>query len=184
MIRLGLDLDGVIYDFIGALNDYMLEYHGITGLPVPEYWAHTKDYLDDVGHGDKYVTMWRDHVVELFSFDRPYPGAVEWVREVQNDVHLVVMTHRAKRAAPATLGFLARHGIAPNEVHHLSNHQNRKSAIMPQCDVYVDDKEENVIDFVQNTYARRIYVPRRTWNTDVVENDRVRVYDDFSAIEL
>ncbi len=58
-----------------------------------------------------------------------------------------------------------------------------KSLVQPQCDVYLDDKPENVLDLSENTKARLVCLMDRPWNQhmETVGTRVIRVYgwDDF-----
>lgn len=132
---IGLDLDGVVYDFQGTYK-YLLTQHRNVEFPEGlEWW-------DSWSSPDQYTTqedrdwVWSKGVKDfgLFRYGHIVKGAIDGVRELAKlgDVHVV--THRPQRAVRDTLAFLAYVDLPITGV---TVTQGPKSAV--GCDVYIDD---------------------------------------------
>jgi hypothetical protein len=64
-----------------------------------------------------------------------------------------------------TLAWLGLLNLPLAGVHLLTN-QEPKSLVEPQCDLYLDDKPNNVYDLRAFTHARLVCLMRRPWNVN------------------
>ena len=182
MARIGLDLDGVMYDFEGASRFLLREHFGVD-VPKPSaYWNYTKDWLADNGQPDAWEWLWTEGVRNgLFRHGHMLSGAVRAVNKLVNDGHeLVVITSRPATARVDTLMWLGFHAVAAAEVHMLGDFK-KKSSVRPYCDVYVDDSAANAGDLLKNTPGT-VLLWDRPWNqgTPVVANTEAKERFDIA----
>lgn len=174
--RVGLDLDGVVYDWVSAANNALLEGQGIADLEPHTSWGHLDQQLVD-RYGKKSAELllkwlWSDGIYLMFSTANvPYAGAGDFMRELAAKYELVVITSRPRNAAALTYGWLALHKVNAAEVHVLG-HNAKKSEIC--CDAYIEDRDVNVQDLIYNTPSH-VYCPRRDWNSVAFTPDDAEV---------
>lgn len=167
-LRIGIDLDGVCYHWERTAR-YLLRER----LPNSPYakdgplgkestsWNYIPDHVSNA----HWQWLWTEGVKEgLFRHGHIVKGAVEGLQTLAADGHdLIVITHRPKQAVRDTLQWLSYLDM-PFAGVHIMTQQERKSLAEPQCDVYVDDKPENVEDMEANTNAKLVALFDQPWN--------------------
>ena len=139
-LTLGLDLDGVCVDYLGALRTVVADQRGIdpAELPEPTQWS-----LSEWGLGrDAFVAQHQDavHNYRVFRDAEPIPGALEAVRRLSaSGVVIRVITHRCndgvdKRLTISdTLWWMSHHGLPYDEACFVRD----KTTVA--ADLYIDD---------------------------------------------
>lgn len=160
--RIGLDLDGVIYQWTNTAR-FLLEWQ--FGIEIGEsmYWDHIKEQITQ----QQWEWLWSSEKgggVErgLFRHGHCYKGSFETLKELGELGDLVIITHRPKSAILDTMDWLSFHEVRTNEIHMLYR-EEQKSSISPQCQIYVDDKAANCVDLVENTDGL-VCLWDRPWN--------------------
>lgn len=170
-MRVGLDLDGVCYDWVSAANRALEIGKGLAGLEPHLYWGHLDDQVKERlgvdGASQALRWLWTEGVSEMFGADHAYPGAPSFMRELARHHELVVITSRPRTAAHLTLRFLARHKVNAAEVHVIGS--GKSKADIDECAVYVEDRDQNVKDLCRNT-AGFVLCPNRAWNQDAFDD--------------
>jgi 5'(3')-deoxyribonucleotidase len=100
----------------------------------------------------------------LFRYGHLYRGTIEAVRNLSNFADIVVITSRPRDAVQDTLDWIAYLNLPIREIHILSDKQLKSS--VPHCDLYVDDKPENIDDYQENTEGLAL-LWTRPWNVKV-----------------
>lgn len=166
-MRIGLDLDGVCYDWDRTVRYLLRERlpdspYKDRAHPVNQPSTHW-DYLEGHLAPEHWRWIWKDGVAQgLFRHGHIIKGAVEGMRDLLADGHdLVVVTSRPKQAINDTLQWIAFLGIPFSGVHIISD-GSPKSQV--KCDVYVDDRDKNVEDLARNTNAKLVALYSQTWN--------------------
>lgn len=160
--RIGVDLDGVVYNWTDTAR-FLLEWEFGISLGESMYWDHIKEQISD----EQWAWLWNSEKgggVErgLFRHGHCYRGSFETLKVLAELGDLVIITHRPKSAVLDTTQWLGFHGVPANEI-HMMYRAERKSSIEPQCQIYVDDKVENCIDLRENTDAI-VCLWDRPWN--------------------
>ena len=171
-IRIGVDIDGVMYKWIKTAH-YMLR----DVMPDSPYKGKKNGLL--AGHENQVTHfnwtkenvapehwrwLWDEGVkLGLFRYGHLYPGTIVAMRELAEIGELVIITHRPVSAVSDTLAWLSFLDLPFAGVHILTN-QEPKSSVHPQCDIYIDDKPENVEDLAVHTHAEMVVMPDRPWN--------------------
>lgn len=160
-MRVGLDLDGVIYNFHASLRHYLHNNVGLkTPLPEPLVW----NYHDSWGMS---LQEWLDHFANgvdagvVFSYGRPMAGAVEMVKNLQKSGHTIhVITDRSMgkpgNAASATVAWWNKY-LPPFDSITFS-----RDKTVVKTDVMIDDKLENYDALVEA--GCDAYLLNRSWN--------------------
>lgn len=171
-MHLGIDLDGVVYDFDKIARDTFLT----RSLPEPltesqRYKLHRPalgwDGLGETVGKKNWGWLW-ENAPDLKIFDRlaPIPGAVEAMRELIEGHYVWVLTSRPKGVEDQTYRWLAAYNLKPRGVIHTSS----KYALVQgfHLDVVVDDSPEQLRQYLMRTRGQlkglRIYGVKAPWN--------------------
>lgn len=165
-MRIGIDIDGVLFDWPGAANYAAVEKFGIPHPGPHVTWEHLKDRLTDA----QWRWLWSDEGSDrVFGrIELRYPDAVTAVNAIlkagHHEVHFV--THRdPRRTGLLTAHFLGYYfGCHPWAGLHIVQGGTAKRSL-GRFDVFVDDKPETVYDFLWNTDAH-VFSPVRPWNAE------------------
>jgi len=179
-VRIGLDIDGVMYKWDKTAR-YMLR----EVLPDSPYKETLKqeaqhwDWIKDNVSPEHWDWLWTEGVrLGLFRYGHLYSGTIQAVRKLATLGEVVLITHRPKQAVNDTLDWLAFQQLPISGVHLLTN-MEPKSQVQPECDVYLDDKAENVLDLAKNT-SGEAYLMRRPWNMTLLPTaPSVVTWDQF-----
>lgn len=165
-MRIGIDIDGVLYPWTDAANAALVERFGIED-PGPHLgW----DWLKEQITGEQWRWLWTPEGQEA-SFDRihsTFPDVVEAFGAILasgHECHFV--THRDPVLTSGwTADFLAHHfrGYRWAGLHVLGNSYPKHSLM--EWDVFIDDKPETVKDFLLYTRAQ-VFSPVRPWNGEL-----------------
>lgn len=172
-LRIGVDLDGVVYRFSDTAN-YLIKEH--FGIDIPEWtdWDFAPDFLEGYGRPEVWTWLWKSGIdLGLFRYGSIYKGSREALVKLARMGDLVVITARPKSAVNDTLEWLAYQRFPTSEVHILSGAP--KSTV--KCDVYIDDSLDNMDELAQNAPAySRLLLVDRPWNNQP-QGYAVRCYD-------
>lgn len=153
---IGLDLDGVCYNFERTAR-YMIrrrmEVRGETPPPELSEPSRNWDWIKDHSPERDWAWLWKDGVREgLFRYGHVIPGAVEGVRELNEIGDVVAITARPQDAVHDTLAWLAMFfDKAPLSGIVIQSFGQKKSEVRPLPDVYIDDGTHNLEDVLENT---------------------------------
>jgi uncharacterized HAD superfamily protein len=165
-MRIGLDIDGVMYQWERTAR-YMLR----EVLPDSPYGksgplGRTQQSWNFIQEGvsrEHWNWLWTEGVkLGLFRHSHLYPGTIQAVRQLAEIGDVVCITHRPKQAVHDTLAWLSYQNLPLAGLHILTS-QEPKSTVRPMCDVYLDDKPENIDDLLNKTKAR-VALRVQQWN--------------------
>lgn len=170
-MRVGIDLDGVCYDFAGSLRHYLWTVLGRDPETCPDAtrWEFYEDwgldlaaFLDacDLGVDDGYI----------FAHGDPYPNVAEAFNVIKSAGHTIhIVTDRTfgqpGNAAAATLTWLATYGLGYDSITFSAD------KTVANLDVMVDDKPENYAALI--AAGVDAYLLTRPWNQHVEGAQRV-----------
>ena len=187
-MRIGVDLDGVCYHWERTAR-YLLRER----LPNSPYTqdgplgkvSDSWDYIPRHVAAAHWKWLWNEGVKQgLFRHGHVIKGAIEGLQELTRDGHeVIIITHRPKQAVNDTLAWLAFANLDLCGVHILTS-QEDKSGVRPYCDVYVDDKIENVVDYANATPAKLVALFDQPWNATFATYgaiERVHGWKEFVA---
>jgi hypothetical protein len=171
-LRFGLDLDGVIYNWHKTAR-YMLrtEFGYPKDGPLGDEEVHTEwNSIAKYVTKDEWNWLWNTGVKKgLFRYGHLYSGSIEAIRQLSFIGDCVIITHRPRQAVQDTLDWLAYLKLPWMEIHLLTNGEPKSS--IPHCDLYVDDKPENITDYLKNTHGYPILWDR-PWNRSWVGREK------------
>jgi phosphoglycolate phosphatase-like HAD superfamily hydrolase len=171
-MRVGIDLDGVCYDFAASLREYLchtIGTHSLEECTPAQRWEFYEDWGLDVS---QFLAAFHDGVDAgvIFAHGDPYPNVAEAFNVIKGAGHSIhIVTDRAMgqpgASAAATITWLERHGL-PYESITFSGDKT-----VAHLDVMVDDKPENY----QALRAAGVdaYLLTRPWNKHVQGAQRV-----------
>lgn len=164
-LRLGIDIDGVMYEWDRTAR-YMLR----DVLPNSPYKRTLQresqgwDWIEEQIAPGHWQWLWTEGIrLGLFRYGHMYPGTIQAVRRLAEIGEVVLITHRPKEAITDTLAWLGLLNLPLSGLHLLTNSE-AKSIVRPTCDVYLDDKPDNIVDLAENTSAEQVCLMRRPWN--------------------
>jgi len=166
--RVGIDLDGVVYDFVGQYRRFLHDRKGEATMPIenctqchidypePTCWEFYKDWGLDGATFTKHLATYD----EIFAKGQPYPSAITQLERLTGAGHsLVFITDRSinPRATEITAAWLFNHLGSKWELHITAD-----KASVP-VDYFIDDKPENLESMPFDT---DVYLCDRPWNKD------------------
>ena len=177
--RIGLDLDGVAYDWDKTAR-YMMRQHYInTGRPVPvelNIPAQSWDWINYAVEPDDWKWLWTEGIAEgLFRYGHIVKGAIEGVQELNELGEVTVITSRPKAAVHDTLVWLSTmFDKAPiSGLVIQTERDQKKSDVVPVPDVYIDDALHNARDILELTKSE-VVLFNQPWNTNsILEHSRL-----------
>ena len=142
-MRVGIDVDGVLYDFVGELAEYI---SATTGRPLSELGPPTTwdFYLEEWGYSKKEYHQFSEAAVasgSIFLSKDPLPGAkaaLKRIRKLGHTVHIITARGFGPRARPLTAEWLHIKKI-PHDT--LTFAYDKR---VMRVDVFLDDKPANV----------------------------------------
>jgi hypothetical protein len=186
MARVGIDLDGVGYDFSGSVYRYLkqIDHELVAGVPTaPESvrWEFYEDWGLNLHEFLEHVNAGVDHGVIFTGPARP--GFIEGLQMLKSAGHtIVIVTDRRSgtgdNAKKNTFDWLAEHNIPYDELHFDSD----KTAY--ECEFFIEDKPENYLAL--DKVGCEVYLVDRPWNSEFAENEpgvrRVDGVRDFARV--
>lgn len=185
-MRLAIDADGVLRDFVGKLEqvyDREVLRTGFKGFPYTVEWRQpvTKYGIHEffsIGN-NIYDFAFREHAKEIFLEAKPYPGAMEFMDKLFRDHTIIIATAQSNTSLIMyTTEWLDLHSIPYHEFYATLNGVKNV-----QADLLLDDCTKNLIDFDENEieFGKPISYPicmDRPWNQDW-KGYRVHSFEDF-----
>lgn len=157
-LRIGLDLDGVIRDFIGSLIDTYKRTYPDKSYAYPTTWKLDEHF--EIGKAIyDFITI---HQYEIFAKADLLKGAKEFLAKLDHPYYeIVIITSPWCRGTRyANIDWLYNKLIPIRELHQTAD----KSCI--DCDVYLDDYPRNILGY------------ERQWESDLRDfNKLIVVYD-------
>lgn len=174
-LRLGQDLDGVLYRWSDTARYLLKEYRNEEPGESLDY-----DWIKNHISPESWQWLWNEGVREhgLFRYGSLYKGAREFLNRIQEYCNIVVITSRPPDAVRDTLDWLTFQKIPTTEI-HVVNPGQKKTGILPHCDVYFDDAQANADDVLVNTNSVFI-MPERPWNATYTSIDFTRFHKAYS----
>ena len=167
-MRIGIDCDGVLRDFIPALIDSIKETHPqhADKILVPESWDWEQwlpFWTDE--ETEKYV--FEDNYLDFFGVEAsPIQSSVEdwkilkrWAED--NGHELVLVSAQREHCEEPTTEWLKKYGFDFDEIHYTKN----KWSI--DVDVLIDDSPEKLKDFKEKSVVGAVPIcMKQSWNQE------------------
>lgn len=176
-MRLGIDLDGVVADFVtGWTTLYNAEYAATIDPRDVDHWDAIPDLTHFAHMGDFW--RWASHLDggSLFSHLEPYAGAVDALRGLATRHSIVIVTTKPGWAIHDTFAWISKHRIPTREVHITEDKW------MVDCDVYLDDGPHVLDDLVAHRPESVVCRYVRPWNEPVHGTIDVASWNEFIEV--
>lgn len=176
-MRVGLDLDGCVYDFVDSFRRWLRRVSPIVNpsLPEPDRWNMHECWGMEF---DEWMNHFRRGVKRgvIFGSGDPYPGALEALRRLRGAGHtLHIVTDRfLPGAQESTVRWLERHAIP----HDTLTFSADKTIV--RCDAFIDDKPAHVraLEFAGVPAA----LMDQPWNQEADDLFRVQDWAHFEKM--
>ncbi len=178
MARIGLDLDGVVYDFAGSLRKWLIDhgYGTAADFPSTTRWSFYEDWgfslqefkgLCDEGVDAGYIFRIGAPI------DRFRLGDQTRLRQAGHTLHAVTDRSFGRPGASqlATMDWLERHGIWPDSITYTAD----KASV--RLDYLLDDKPENVEALLET--GCRAFLRDQPWNQHATHLPRLHSVADY-----
>jgi uncharacterized HAD superfamily protein len=175
MVRLGIDLDGVVADFTKGWIDF---YNRDFGTALTPDQVVSWNGMTEITHFQKMSEFWRWSSDldgrSLFWHLEPFPGALEALHQLHQEGHdIVILTMKPSFAKEDTHEWIASQGIPTTEIHILDD----KWRI--DCDVYLDDAPRVLKGLAEHRPDRLVCRYVRPWNRPMPGVHDVADFDEF-----
>jgi len=172
MRRVGLDLDGVIRDFIGKLNKcYDRDFPGESRSEVVRTWGLEDSY--SIGKAI-YQYAFHDNAKEIYSEAEPYPLSIHFANWLNDNYELHIITSQPNRFCfKGTSLWLLKHLPNIRNIHFTS----LKYTV--NVDLLIDDYHKNLEEFRE--HGGISVCIDRPWNQQW-DGDRGATYEDIKDI--
>lgn len=164
--RIGLDVDGVLYDYHGCYRHIANTHFGMSFPPVEDFWIEWNSLYDFYPEDRVYEQVVYKGAIELglFRYGNNIKGAIDGLRELAFFADIDIITSRPTIAVTDTLRYLASLPEGTITGVHILSHGQPKSRVRPACDLYIDDGLHNIEDLV--SAGRKALLFDRPWNRD------------------
>lgn len=180
MSRIGIDLDGVCYDFGAALRHYLWGWcrRDEASMPEPTRWEFYEDWGLDL---KQFLQVCHEGVDAgvIFSWGDPHPGTYDALTALHVAGHtLHVVTDRSfgshGRSEAATRDWLDRYKLPFDSLTFASD----KTVV--RTDYMIEDKLANYDAL--DAAGTKVYLLDRPWNQDGGERRRVHSWTEFLRV--
>ena len=177
-MKVGVDLDGVVYDFVGSLKNYlvMVGWKTPEEIPPATSWTFYKDWGLTT---DEFLDVCADGVDQgfIFRLGPPLPGAVGGMERLQNAGHtLHIVTNRSfgSHSVSNTEAWLHDYHIPFDSL----TFSDDKTLV--RTDVFIDDYVKNY-DELEAANVRSVLFDQ-PWNRDADKALRVHNWGEFTQL--
>ena len=174
-MRLGIDLDGVVADFLsGWMGIYNREFDSDLQPEAVQTW----DGMVPLTHFPDMEAFWEwaagsDDRASIFRHLEPYHDAVPALLQLARSHEIVILTQKPAWAVHDTFAWIADHEIPTREVHMTA----RKWRV--PCDVYLDDAPHQVRALHRHRPEAAVVRFVRAWNEPVPGVHDIASWEDF-----
>lgn len=177
MARVGIDLDGVIYDFNGSLRTWLRK--NIDKYPLDKYpfsGAYRWEFYEDWGLTQEEFVAECHAAADaghLFRYGEPLDNARSELNRLRATGHVIVLitdrsfgttVGKVNPSELATLAWIKQWDIPYDELHFTAN----KTTI--PVDYMIDDRPKNFTEFQEGTLTD-VWLRTRPWNKHSFECD-------------
>lgn len=180
-MRIGLDLDGVVANWVRAVNETLIQFRAAKLDPTfePDSW----DWFQENLSVEDWQFIWRGGSHHIFETARPYEGARKFVADLYELGDIVVMTARPKNVWNTTRRWWDLN-FGPEIPAGFNFFYSGKSKGLVEVDVLIEDSYEYSHAYLDRCEARgnyesQVYLLDRPWNR--AYNCRYR--DNLYAVE-
>jgi 5'(3')-deoxyribonucleotidase len=176
-MRLGIDLDGVVADFIlGWMTRYNLEFGGKLTEDLVDHW----DAAGDLTHFETLADFWdwagaTGGGPTVFRHLSTYPGAMPTLCELATEHDIVILSMKPDWAASDTFAWIAEQHLPTREIHLI------RDKWKVDCDIYLDDSPFAIPALVEHRPESIVCRFVRPWNQPVAGAHDIYSWEEFCA---
>jgi 5'(3')-deoxyribonucleotidase len=174
-MRLGIDLDGVVANFI---KGWMLRYNTEFGTHLTEDQVDHWDSAGELTHFEDLADFWQwagasGHGPSVFRNLEPYPGAIDALCQLATCHDIVILSMKCDWAAADTYSWIGDHHLPTREIHLL------RDKWKVDCDIYLDDSPFALQALAKHKSDAIICRYVRPWNEAIPGVVDVAGWDEF-----
>lgn len=170
-MNIGIDIDGVVYNWVDQYRRFALEYLGMCNMPEVTEWSFYKEWGITT---PEFLSHLSDYPDFIYGQGRQVTGAVNGLRLLSDEGHkLYALTARPDEAIDVTFDWLLNLGVRWHGIVVGDDKGQLKT------DVMLDDGPHN-IEALQAAGHPRPIVFDRLWNRHV-KAERVDTWGEFVA---
>lgn len=185
----GLDLDGVVFDFATVVQKHFSDYLK-RDLPFPRTWEFYEEWDLTAGQFYDLLDLFT-HEREMFDVEAPIPKTmVGWQALRDQGLNIHIITHRSPSAYGQTVKWLERYRLIPDSLHFSGDKARILSAITSGESASIDDHYEQYISYCRNGVNAFLF--DQPWNRNHAGRrvhtlpefaEYVRVYNQYNGLE-
>ena len=176
-MRIGIDVDGVLRDFISAFKKVVGQEHPDVVFPeIISSWKFEND-ITGLTRDELKEMYWYRHVDELFGNGKSFSGNVEFLRwMMENTEHkYYCISSQKKHARHYTLKWLGNQQLNFEEVRFVRGEEKWKQDV----DFLLDDSPENYDAWTIGRRDNGFILMDTPHNQNVVTHNRVKTMEEF-----
>lgn len=179
-LKIGIDIDGVITDFVSTFIEVINEKYNIR-------FGH-----EDVKEHDLYKVLGisedeaKKLIIETLDKDlQPQPYAIDELNKLNREHDIFLITARPHNTRNITEQWLYKHGIKYKELIYLD--EGKKHKLKEQSnlklDVIIDDNLKDIINWIDK--VQLIIILNHPWNKSLnIKNNFIRAYNWIHISEI
>jgi 5'(3')-deoxyribonucleotidase len=150
MLRIGLDIDGILRDFNSEVDSYIENYlNYLVKIPGTEHFYDLLKRYDGITDKELFTIFNDKSADNVMISASPYSGAISFYNKLKNlpEVRIVIVTKQGKISGYKTLEWLGRYRIDTPEVHII---RYGESKLRANVDLLIDDDPHNLQEFIDH----------------------------------
>lgn len=158
-MRIGLDLDGVIVDWVGNARRMLRDRGSNISFEDPPYW----DWLKEQANPEDWRWLWGSGMKMSYQSAMPYPFAVAFAKALRRLGDVVIMTSRPEGSWTATIQWWHDYiGYTPAGYNFFHTG-------IAKANVYVDAFIEDNAEYAEHyanayPFSSEVFLLTRSWN--------------------
>jgi hypothetical protein len=175
-MRIAIDVDSTLHHYWDVLSEISLRRFGVE-LPYEEQftWGITRLREDQLA-----LCIEESHSDETILSGRPYPGAVDTIRNWSESGHFIHITsHRSTNCAAATARWLENLGLPFDEL--WCSYDKVTRCVELEIDILIDDSPLNIGAAIEHGIVTATIL--HPWNVELCEVEDVIGAQDWHELD-
>jgi uncharacterized HAD superfamily protein len=176
MIRIGLDLDGVVCDWHRSVLTLFNErgYNFDPSFESP-YW----DWIKDNVRKEDWDWLWNEGVKVSYEKASPYPGAVSFVHKLRKKGNIVVLTARPEGCWRVTIDWWYRFMyFSPTGFNFFYSGLEKE---LVKVDYFIEDNYNYANNYAEAYPHANVILFERAWNENGPDSNVIRA-DTYNEV--
>ena len=178
-MRIGLDCDGVICDWVGSVIRHLNHYRK-TFIP-PDFQPPSWDWFKENLSEEDWLWIWRGGCQTIFAEASPYPGARQFVEELNELRDIIILTARPKPVWSTTKQWWEKnfYPICPAGFNFFYSGLQKYKV---HTDVFIEDNLNYANAYAHKWLMPEVFLLDRPWNQGYNEYLNVTRVPNYEAI--